>query len=420
MLDQLNSHAQVGISVTVQKNDASGTMNDLSNHNRYAETIELQEEIVKLVGQAVGFELHSLLSKNSTGAKSSRFCCPLDEALVECLLISNEDGTGSLSRFTLPPYGSFPKGGRTKIGSWGTCHVKSFFEAIAESMQIDISLVKMRGHNGHHIVESSFKAFSRALRNLLDGVDIDSMSTLSEELQASEEKKETHDDFDKLWGIDSDSFKMGMEMERQGKIERCTKETAIVVDAKLIPPSMKDSIFIKTGIPMLDTIFSELATHAGMQLHISCKGDLHIDDHHSAEDVAIAFGKVLNTALGTKAGLNRMWLGKVSVGDCTVEVTMDLSNRPCLTSNLSLATLSSEELVKGLSLEMVDHVLDSIVMNGQMTVHVMEVMSKPGPNAMEDLLIATARAFGKALKMCMSVDPRRKGATASSKGTLSV
>lgn len=101
-----------------------------------------------------------------------------------------------------------------------------------------------------------------------------------------------------------------------------------------------------------------------------------------------------------------------------VEVTMDLSNRPCLTHNLSLSSnKNGEEYAGDLSIEMLDHVLESLVMNSRSTVHIVE--RKAGKNVFESAM-ATAKAYGKALRLCSSVDPRRAGKTASSKGTLSV
>jgi imidazoleglycerol-phosphate dehydratase len=96
---------------------------------------------------------------------------------------------------------------------------------------------------------------------------------------------------------------------------------------------------------------------------------------------------------------------------------MDLSNRPCLTHNLTFAD-SGEEYVGGaLTVEMMDHALESLVMNGHMTVHIVEEeMGK----SVKETAFAAAAAFGKALRYCSAVDPRRAGKTASSKGTLSV
>ena len=95
---------------------------------------------------------------------------------------------------------------------------------------------------------------------------------------------------------------------------------------------------------------------------------------------------------------------------------MDLSNRPCLTHNLALHE-AKEEKIGDLSVEMFDHVLDSLVVNGRMTVHVV-LQGENG--SLMDRAMATAAAFGKALKHCAMLDHRRAGQTASSKGTLSV
>lgn len=96
---------------------------------------------------------------------------------------------------------------------------------------------------------------------------------------------------------------------------------------------------------------------------------------------------------------------------------MDLSNRPCLTHNLTLED-SGEEYVGGsLTVEMMDHALESLVMNGHMTVHIVE---RKAGKTVKETAFAAAVAFGRALRFCCAVDPRRAGKTASSKGTLSV
>jgi imidazoleglycerol-phosphate dehydratase len=213
-----------------------------------------------------------------------------------------------------------------------------------------------------------------------------------------------------MWGDESQSAKEGMGLARCGKSSRSTKETSIDVEVNL--DGGAKGVKIETGIQTLDDFYVNLAKESGMSLDVLCKGDTWVDDHHSSEDVSIAIGKVLNTALGTKAGLNRMWCATAQSGEAVVEVTMDLSNRPCMTSNLSL---SQCEYVGDMSTEMLDHTLDSLVMNGQMTVHIAEQAS----GDIMDLAMATAIAFGRALRLCAAVDPRRAGKTASSKGTLS-
>mmetsp|Transcript_6637 Transcript_6637/g.14532 ORF Transcript_6637/g.14532 Transcript_6637/m.14532 type:complete len:440 (+) Transcript_6637:110-1429(+) len=409
MLDQLNSHAQVGVSVTAA---ASAPNADLTDRNRHAEPADGQADLMSAVGAALGLEIGELVSSKQslTPGKTSRFCCPLDEALVECVLtVGTGAGTGGkLETFTLSPYGIYPSpGGRTRIGTMVPAHLEGFFSAMAESSGLQIALRKVRGDNGHHVVESAFKAFSRSLRNLLDGTDTSGAGLTSAEFEA-------------LWGLQSDSYKQSLELARTASLSRKTKETSIDVNLQL--DWMHAGVAVSTGLPTLDRIFSTLAEEAKVSLSIECAGDTWVDDHHTTEDVAIATGQCLNKALGTKAGLNRMWCAQADSGGATVEVTMDLSNRPCLTHNLALSrNAGGEEYVGGdacaLSIEMFEHALDSLVMNGQMTVHIVQV--KEGAKVI-DTALATAAAFGRALKLCCAVDPRRAGKTASSKGTLSL
>lgn len=423
MLDQLNSHAQVGVSVqAITSSDTNGSNiveKILEDRNRHANPAELQEELMSQVGLALGAEIRKLIPAHSNNSKS-RFCCPLDEALVECTLTSNlnensdssngsgggGDGSGTLTAFSLAPYGIYPKNvGRTKIGQMMTLPLESFFRSLAFSSGLNISLLKRRGDNGHHVVESAFKAFSRALRNFIDGTNIDS--------NVDDENNSTSDNMASMWGIKSQSYKEGIDLTRSGKSSRATKETSIDVELKFDGGS--SGVSVVTGIQSLNDFYVKLANEAHISLDVNCSGDTWVDDHHTSEDVSIAIGKVLNTSLGTKAGLNRMWCAVSKVGEACVEVTMDLSNRPCLTHDLSLSS-SGEEYVGDMSIEMLDHALESLVMNAQMTLHIVE--KSKGDN-MVDLMIATASAFGKSLRLCAAVDPRRAGRTASSKGTLS-
>lgn len=404
MIDQFNSHAQVGVAITVNE-----IITTDKHHNRHSSMD--QSVLLPLCGSELGLKLKRMLNDSNVPAgRSSRFCCPLDEALVECQLFINEPTSGGdsdcstnqqgqLVECSLAPYGIYPRStGRTKIGHMETKHVQSFMRGLAESSGLEIHLLKLRGDNGHHIVESAFKALSRALRNLLDGTTTNGYESPS---------------FLDLWGVESESWKQSIALNRVGRHDRKTKETSILVDLKL--DGGASGVSINIGIPTLDQIIKVLATEAKLSLTIQCHGDLFVDDHHTSEDVSIALGQVLTVALGTKAGLNRMWCAKADYGAAQVEVTMDLSNRPCLTHNL---TLTEVEYVGGtLTTEMFHHVLESLTMNAMMTVHIVEVQAGA---TVEETAIATAMAFGRALCMCAAVDPRRAGATASSKGTLSV
>lgn len=230
-----------------------------------------------------------------------------------------------------------------------------------------------------------------------------------------------------IWGQKSPNDLVGVALKREGKVERTTKETSISVHVLL--NGCSNDTHVDTGTPFLDQFYTVLAKEACMTLKIKCKGDLWVDDHHTAEDVSIAIGQCLTQALGTKAGLNRMWLSGATRENTSVEVTMDLSNRPYFEHNLH-ETLGRQEYVDCendkasdngilLSCEMLEHCLDSLVMNSRMTVHIVQIEAKE-PSSVADVALCTAMAFGRALRVCAMVDQRRAGTTASSKGTLSV
>ena len=315
MIDQLNSHAQVGVSVTVVDCSEGGDNNvddDGNGHkhhsyeyvNRYAN--EDQSEIISVVGSALGERLRSLLmtsSRTPSSTNVSRFRCPLDEALVECTLATstaNDGGMGNLVEFDLSPYGIYPPDvGRSRVGTLETAHVATFFAHLAIGSGLTISLRKIRGDNGHHVIESAFKAFSRALRNLLD-------DPLGYEL---------------AWGGTASSGRGcgdGATKRRTGNVGRSTKETSISVRVRLSCGILagdegcaredgQTTIVVDTGIKTLDHFVSTLAREACMSVDVKCTGDLYVDDHHTSEDVSIALGQALDEALGTRAGLNRMW-----------------------------------------------------------------------------------------------------------------
>lgn len=205
--------------------------------------------------------------------------------------LTTNDGAAGMDVFDLAPYGIFPKSGRSRIGEWETATVEPFFESLVKAMGARVTLKKLRGHNGHHVVESAFKAFSRALRNL-----IDQLSGKSENI---------------MWGLNSESASESLNQKREASLARSTKETSISVHMNLNGEGNAD---IKTGIDTMDSLLTEMVKESGISLKVDCKGDLWVDDHHTSEDVAIAIGQVLNKALGTKGGLNRMWSASAEDG----------------------------------------------------------------------------------------------------------
>lgn len=469
MLDQFNSHAQIGVALTVvDENDTAEKNASIeymaNNRNRYTANMEdpkqQQDTIMTCVGTALGKEIYRLLlaSETTTGTTRSTFSCPLDEGLVECGLVfgdsrdngkkrkhDNSDnsssgdssGNGELVAFHLAPYGKHgdARTGRRRIGQMETASLEQFWQAVAHESHLRIALRKKRGDNAHHIVESTFKAFARALRNLLDGTD----TTLPPVSAA----------LDDQYGPESRNWKESLALQRQASVERTTKETSIKI--KLALDGGQTGIKISTGITMLDEFFVAMFTECQLaSCHIACpSSDLWIDEHHTAEDISIALGQVMNQCLGNKAGLNRMWCSTSSLCDDespvlekksgaddveSIECVIDLSNRPCLIQEIEFCTTSNDsddgddgiDKCEDLSFEMFEHVLDSFVVNARWSVHILHNNWQHGDKNVDSnaknkaIMLATARAMGRAMRYCCAVDSRRAGATASSKGTLSV
>lgn len=469
MLDQFYSHAQIGLSLQIDNEEKDAAAHNDDNDdatkerlfkNRHANNKDTNQiELLSRVGALVGRAIAPLLlsSQVSVGAVSE-FACPLDEALTNCRLVflerpetspnttitvsgMNSDGGGALEVYTMSPYGVFPKStGRTRIGQLETRALQSFWTSLARHSGLGVRLEKIRGDNAHHIVESSFKAFCRALRNLLDGVDTneadcDGNTTKTEQEDAigaaAKAASPKTNISAQLYGSESQNYIDSIALHRTAVVTRKTKETSIAVSVQW--DGGTQGVQILTGIATLDRFWVEMATAAQhLSLGIQCEGDLWIDEHHTAEDVAIAVGQVLNESWGTKAGLTRMWCATASVESATVRVVMDLSNRPCMTHNFH-AVLEAVEYIGDLTTEMFLHVLESLVVNARMTVHIVSVDETGSMGTRENghtdnvdakhllnIVVATARAFGQALKYCSMIDTRRAGTTASSKGTLSV
>jgi len=210
--------------------------------------------------------------------------------------------------------------------------------------------------------------------------------------------------------------------------------TGAVMTATKLRASVEHTSRVATGIEALDRVLVALSRAAGIEMIVHCEGDRHIDDHHTAEDVAITLGQCLHESLGDKAGLARMGCAEGSHGGARVRGVLDLSNRPHFESDLAL----DEEFVGGvgedgateaspgdalcggvLSCEMLFHVFDSLTLEMRSTCHLEVVEDAGAPGHTLDLALAAASAYGAALSRAIRVDLRRRGAVASSKGTLS-
>ncbi|KAJ0255227.1 Imidazoleglycerol-phosphate dehydratase 2 [Hirschfeldia incana] len=149
---------------------------------------------------------------------------------------------------------------------------------------------------------------------------------------------------------------------RIGEVKRETKETNVLVKINLDGNGVADS---STGIPFLDHMLDQLASHGLFDVHVRATGDTHIDDHHTNEDVALAIGTALLKALGERKGINRFGDFTTPLDESLVHVSLDLSGRPYLGYNLEIPT----QRVGTYDTQLVEHFFQSLVNTSGMTSH---------------------------------------------------
>jgi len=147
---------------------------------------------------------------------------------------------------------------------------------------------------------------------------------------------------------------------RTATVTRATRETSIQVSLDL---DGTGKTAVKTGIGFLDHVLDALGRHARFDLALTCEGDLQVDDHHSAEDCALALGEALDRALGERRGVNRFGWALVPLDEALARAVVDLSGRPFADVALGLR----RESIGGLSCENIPHVLRSLAAAGRMT-----------------------------------------------------
>lgn len=174
--------------------------------------------------------------------------------------------------------------------------------------------------------------------------------------------------------------------------------------------SNSQTIDIDTGIGFLDHMLHALSKHAGWSLRLRCKGDLHIDDHHSAEDSCIALGQAFKTALGTTAGLARFGSAYAPLDEALSRAVIDLSNRPFAVVQLGLR----REKLGDLSTEMIPHCLQSFAQGAGVTLHVDCLRGENDHHRAESAFKALAVAIRQATTRIAG----REGEIPSTKGVL--
>jgi len=173
---------------------------------------------------------------------------------------------------------------------------------------------------------------------------------------------------------------------------RATKETCI--DVRLyLDGTGKASV--STGIGFLDHMFHALAKHARFDLELNCTGDLHIDDHHTSEDCAIALGEAFDQALGARKGICRFGLGMCPLDEALSRAVVDISSRPHSVIKLEL----KRDMVGTISSEMLEHVLQSFATAARLTLHVEVLHGDNDHHKAESAFKATAVALRRAVAL---------------------
>jgi len=194
---------------------------------------------------------------------------------------------------------------------------------------------------------------------------------------------------------------------RIAAVTRTTKETDVEVVLNL---DGQGSCSAATGIPFLDHMLDQIASHGLIDLEIRATGDVQIDDHHTNEDVGITLGQALGKALGDRKGITRFGHFVAPLDEALIQVTLDFSGRPHLTYGLQIPT----QRVGTYDTQLVREFFVALANHAQMTLHIRQL---DGINS-HHLIEATFKAFARALRMAVEIDPRRSSAIPSSKGML--
>ena len=189
---------------------------------------------------------------------------------------------------------------------------------------------------------------------------------------------------------------------RRATVERKTKETDISLSVNIDGSGVSE---ISTGIGFLDHMLTALSKHGRMDLTLSCKGDLHVDDHHSVEDCGIVLGQAVKAALGDLRGITRYGYAYAPLDESLSRAVVDLSGRPFADVNLNL----QRERIGNLSCEMLPHFLSSFATSAAITLHVDVLKGENDHHRAESAFKALALALRTAFKREGTDIPSTKG-----------
>ncbi len=194
---------------------------------------------------------------------------------------------------------------------------------------------------------------------------------------------------------------------RSAKVSRNTLETQISVELNLDGSGQAK---FDTGLPFLDHMLDQIARHGLLDINISAQGDLHIDAHHTVEDIGITLGQAFNQAVGDKKGLRRYGHAYVPLDESLSRVVLDISGRPGLVFNCEFVRDSIGEF----DVDLINEFFQGFVNHALVTLHIDNLAGNNAHHQAETIF----KAFGRALRMALELDPRMVGVMPSTKGTL--
>jgi len=194
---------------------------------------------------------------------------------------------------------------------------------------------------------------------------------------------------------------------RKAEITRNTLETQVIVRLNL---DGTGKCRFATGVPFLDHMLEQVARHGMVDLEVEATGDLHIDAHHTVEDIGITLGQALAKVFGNKQGIRRYGHAYVPLDEALSRVVVDLSGRPGLSFNVAF----SRAMVGAFDVDLVREFFQGLVNHALMTLHIDNLRGENAHHQAETVF----KAFGRALRMAVEADPRAAGSVPSTKGSL--
>lgn len=195
--------------------------------------------------------------------------------------------------------------------------------------------------------------------------------------------------------------------DRKATVSRDTLETQITVTVNLDGTGAAN---FETGVPFLDHMMDQIARHGLIDIDIAAKGDLHIDDHHTVEDIGITLGQAFAQAVGDKKGIARYGHAYVPLDEALSRVVIDFSGRPGLEWHVPF----TRGMVGGFDVDLFIEFFQGFVNHARVTLHVDNLRGVNSHHQAETVF----KAFGRAVRMALTPDPRMAGVTPSTKGTL--